>query len=202
MSFLFRHIGKILCLLVLLWLGAFFSFAYDIEVHSPDAAQKSDGIVILTGTTDRLTAGFELLKSGVGVRLLISGVNSQISRETLRQAIGESDAVMTCCVDLGRLAKDTVGNAYETALWAEENKFKSLLVVTSSYHIPRSLVELKRQMPDLTLRPFAVHDEKVPVEKWWKNPRVTYILAAEFNKYLFSLFRARLEAYVMNGAST
>ncbi len=94
-------------------------------------------------------------------RLLISGVNNRVSREELQKAMGESDAVMNCCVDLGRLARDTVGNAYEASLWASENKFNTLLIVTSAYHMPRSLVELKRQMPNKHLHAFSPRADAV-----------------------------------------
>ena len=122
----------------------------------PTPPQKVSGIVILTGTPARLTAGFDLLKDNEGARLLVSGVNSKVTRETLRQATGQSQELMNCCVDLGRLARNTVGNAYEASLWAKSHNFNSLAIVTSAYHMPRSLVELKREMPDVKLIAYPV----------------------------------------------
>ncbi len=192
---------KLVLVVILVWFGAFLYYIQEISTHDKTISHTADGIVILTGTPARLKLGFELLKSGAAQRLLISGVNSHVSRAELQKAMGESDAVMSCCVDLGRLARDTVGNAYEASLWASENKFSTLLVVTSAYHMPRSLVELKRQMPHKNLQAVSPQADAVELEKWWTKPTLMYVLTAEFNKYVISLFRARLEYLAMDGAS-
>ena len=177
-------------------------YLHEISGPSYKSTSSADGIVILTGTPARLKVGFELLKSGAAKRVLISGVNNRVSREDLRIAMGESDAIMKCCVDLGRLARDTVGNAYETSLWAAEHNFKDLLVVTSAYHMPRSLVEMKRQMPKKNLYAFSPKSDALELEKWWKKPALVYVLVTEFNKFIISLCRARLEILAMDGVST
>jgi len=188
---------SLLAILLILWSGAFASYIYEITGPDYRAIRQADGIVILTGTAPRLDTGFGLLKSGAGKRMLISGVNKQINRETLRLAVGESTAIMSCCVDLDHTARDTVGNAYETSLWAAENKFNKLLIVTSAFHMPRSLVEMKRQMPLLQLYPYAVQEDTMKLEKWWQSPSVSYVLISEFNKFLVSLIRANLERLAM-----
>ncbi|MEH6474794.1 MAG: YdcF family protein [Sneathiella sp.] len=199
---MFRKISiwpKILVILIVLWVGAFLSYIHEISDPSYSNVQNADGIVVLTGTPARLSEGFELLKSGAGRRILISGVNRQVSKETLRKAMGESARVMDCCVDIGHIARDTVGNAYEASLWAAENKFNSLIIVTSAYHMPRSLVEMKRQMPSKPLFALAAKNDVLKLKNWWLNPSVSYVLAAEFNKYIFSLIRANLERLAMDG---
>ncbi|WP_025897654.1 YdcF family protein [Sneathiella glossodoripedis] len=184
---------------ILLWLGGFLGYVEEIKDPEYSSVQSADGIVVLTGTPARLKLGLDLLKTGAAQRVLISGVNSEISAETLRQAMGESTKIMDCCVDLGRIAKDTVGNAYETSLWASENNFSSLIVVTSAYHMPRSLVELKRQMPNKTLYAHAAINDVLELDGWWRKPATAFILASEFNKYLISLIRANLERVAMAG---
>lgn len=190
---------KFFVILSLIWTGAFLLFVQDVNSPSFSSPYSADGIVILTGTPKRLKVGFDLLKSGAGKRILISGVNNNVSREQLRIAMGESNAVMTCCVDLGRKAIDTVGNAKEAFFWANKHKFNELLIVTSAYHMPRSLIELKRKMPNKTLYAVAARTDLLTLENWWKNPLATYVLAKEFNKYIISLCRARLEQIVMDG---
>ena len=190
---------KILVSVTILWIGAFLSYGHEVSGSSYMNVQNADGIVVLTGTPARLSAGFDLLKNGAGKRVLISGVNRQVSKEALRLAMGESESVMACCVDIGHMARDTVGNAYETSLWASENKFNSLIIVTSAYHMPRSLVEMKRQMPSTPLFALAAKNDVLKLKNWWLNPSVSYVLAAEFNKYIFSLIRANLERLAMDG---
>jgi uncharacterized SAM-binding protein YcdF (DUF218 family) len=193
---MFRQIKPILIFLFLLtciWIGGFLTYMSDVEGPPPAPSHKLDGIVILTGTPARLTAGFDLLKENEGARLLVSGVNSKVTRETLRQAMGQSERLMDCCVDLGRLARNTEGNAYETYLWAKTNNYSNLAIVTSAYHMPRSLIELKRYMPDVKLSAYPVANDTLGLEDWWKNPKSFLIVAGEFNKYVFSLVRASLD---------
>ncbi|MEX0582124.1 MAG: YdcF family protein [Sneathiella sp.] len=193
MPFSTKGVFATLFVVFCIWTGAFLTFMADVGNIAPTSSQKVSGIVILTGTPARLTAGFDLLKDNEGARLLVSGVNSKVTRETLRQATGQSQELMNCCVDLGRLARDTVGNAYEASLWAKSNNFNSLAIVTSAYHMPRSLVELKRQMPDVKLIAYPVASDTLELSGWWKNPRAFLVVAGEFNKYVFSLVRARLD---------
>jgi uncharacterized SAM-binding protein YcdF (DUF218 family) len=57
-------------------------------------------------------------------------------------------SLFVCCVDLGYDAIDTVGNALETAKWVRAHNYRRVLVVTSNYHMPRSLLELHRIDPE------------------------------------------------------
>ncbi|MDF2368624.1 YdcF family protein [Sneathiella sp.] len=193
MPFRWKIVTALAFIFLCFWMGGFLTFMATVENRQSALVDGVGGIVILTGTPARLTAGFDLLKENDGARLLVSGVNSKVTRETLRQATGQSSELMDCCVDLGRLARNTEGNAYETSLWAKSNDFNSLAIVTSAYHMPRSLVELKRQMPDINLIAYPVASDTLELTGWWKNPRAFMVLAGEFNKYVFSLVRARLD---------
>lgn len=192
----FKPVLIFLFLLLCLWSGGFLAYMAKVESPPPPSTQMLDGIVILTGTPARLTTGFDLLKENEGARLLVSGVNSRVTRETLRQAMGQSERLMDCCVDLGRLARNTEGNAYETYLWAQANNYKNLAIVTSAYHMPRSLIELKRYMPDISLFAYPVANDTLGLDGWRKNPKSFLIVAGEFNKYVFSLVRARLDNWL------
>src|SRR5690606_9387453 len=186
----------VLFLLLCLWAGGFLSYMAQLGNPPEEITTELDGIVILTGTPARLTAGFDLLKENEGARLLVSGVNSKVTREMLRQATGQSERLMDCCVDLGRLARNTEGNAYETYLWAQTNDYTNLAIVTSAYHMPRSIIELKRYMPDANLLSYPVANDTLGLDGWWKSPKACLIVAGEFNKYVFSLVRARLDDWL------
>jgi uncharacterized SAM-binding protein YcdF (DUF218 family) len=193
MSLIFKSLIKVVFICACFWMGGFLSFIQEIQLNTPSSPQKIDGIVILTGTPDRLNAGFDLLKETPGARLLVSGVNAKVTRETLRQATGQSKSLMDCCVDLGRIARNTEGNAKETALWVKDNDINEVVVVTSAYHMPRSLVELRRKMPDTKLIAYPVESATLDIKAWWTNLHTFIIGGGEFNKYVFSLIRSRLE---------
>jgi uncharacterized SAM-binding protein YcdF (DUF218 family) len=184
---------KILFISACFWLGGFLSFIQNIQDTPLPSFQGIDGIVVLTGTPARLNAGFALLKEIPDTRLLVSGVNAKVTRETLRQAMGQSTNLMDCCVDLGRIARNTVGNAEETALWAKNLDIDNILIVTSAYHMPRSLVELRRKMPGRRLVAFPVESTTLNIDSWWTSIHTFVVIGGEFNKYVFSLMRSRLE---------
>lgn len=157
--------------------GWFWTQLPNVAEQTP-TTEVADAIVVLTGDKGRIEAGIDLLAAGQASRMLISGVHPDVRAEALYGLSGEAERLLECCIDLGREALNTVGNARETAAWAEARDFKTLLVITSDYHTPRSMVLLRRAMPDRTLIPVPVATE-VKLE-----PLVT-----EYNKYLFTLVR-------------
>lgn len=159
-------------------------FVWSLSRASADPG-SADAIVALTGGEGRLQAGLELLEHGKGDRLLISGVHSETTRDELFAAVGGTmPSRAACCVDLGRGAVDTISNAEETAAWVTEHKFGSIIVVTASYHMPRSLMELQAVLPDTKLVAYPVFPDGVRLELWWRDPETTGILAWEYIKFL------------------
>ena len=175
---------------VLLGLAAgFVVFARAVAGYLPaSAAPRADGIVVLTGGDLRLLAGARLLKEGRGARLLISGVNPQTSRQDLRRLSGLSERLFAARVDID-YAHTTVDNAEETKTWAAAKGYRKLLVVTSSYHMPRSLTELSRAMPDIALVPYPVVPSRFNARQWWTDGFTTRVLLAEYAKLLPSAAR-------------
>src|SRR6476619_5409028 len=140
----------------------------------------------------------ELPAGGYGKRLLISGVHptsgaSDISRSLPdNQAQSANQSLLGCCVDLDRSAINTRSNAAETRRWVRERGFKSLIVVTSNYHMPRAIAEMSHAMPDVTLIPFAVVGDKWREEPWWTSGPTFRLLLSEYAKYVAAEVRVRL----------
>jgi uncharacterized SAM-binding protein YcdF (DUF218 family) len=174
-------------------LGAGFLW-FVLRVPSDEVAldRNADGIVVLTGGASRILDGVELLAAGRGKRLLISGVHRGITTGEIARTVPEHARLLACCVDLDHSAVNTVGNAVETRRWVNNRGFRSLIVVTSSYHMPRTLVELGWQMPDVELIPFPVISEKLRHEPWWSAASMR-LLWFEYMKYLVAQVRTRLE---------
>jgi uncharacterized SAM-binding protein YcdF (DUF218 family) len=134
----------------------------------------------------------ELLADGYGRRLLISGVHPASGASDISRSLTDNQSLLSCCVDLDRSAVNTRSNAAETRRWAHERGFKSLIVVTSNYHMPRAIVELSHAMPDITLIPFAVVGDKWREEPWWSNGATVRLLLSEYVKYVAAEVRVRL----------
>jgi uncharacterized SAM-binding protein YcdF (DUF218 family) len=153
--------------------------------------RNADGIVVLTGGASRISDAIELLAAGHGQRLLISGVNRSTNRTEISRLNPEFARVVRCCVDFDR-SLNTLGNAVETRRWAEARGFRSLIVVTSSYHMPRAMSELENQLPNVALVPFPVVTDKLRTEPWWTSAATTRLLLLEYLKYIVASARIRL----------
>jgi len=154
--------------------------------------RRADGIVVLTGGSSRVSDAMELLAEGYGKRLLISGVHPTIAASDISRSLQEGQALFHCCVDLDHSAVNTRSNAAGTRRWAHERGFKSLIVVTSNYHMPRAIVELSHAMPDIALVPFAVIGDKWRDEPWWTSGATLRLLLSEYAKYVAAELRVHL----------
>ncbi len=135
----------------------FLLFAQRAATLKPDPATQGDAIVALTGGSGlRIAEGVKLVSEGRGGHLLISGVHPDVTMADLIALAGGDPAVWDCCVTIGHAAETTLGNADETAAWAYENGYRDLILVTSDYHMARSLLVLQDAMPDITLEPWPV----------------------------------------------
>lgn len=195
-----KIIKKISLVLFILFGSAFIIgfvfFTLNVISLSTSATEKADAIVVLTGVQARLQEGAQLLQRGLGKRLLISGVNAQAGQSDIRSLAGIDAKTFSCCVDLGYTALNTTGNASETQSWVEENKFRSLIIVTSNYHMPRSIAELKLALPDVRLIPHPVRSGPADLVGLWKNPIKLRNLLAEYVKFLPTALRLSLRSPV------
>ncbi len=174
--------------LTALFMIGFVVFAVSVAESAPPHAPSADAIVALTGGRDRVAEAVELLQSGYGKRLLISGVHRQTRAIDIQRMTDSDRALFACCVDLGRTAETTVGNAREVADWARENRFGSLIVVTSSYHMPRSLLLLDRALPDVAKIAYPVANPDLELDRWWARPATAKLLFSEYLKYMIARF--------------
>lgn len=185
--------GWVLALTAALVAGGYVMFARSLSVREYSSGLRADAIVALTGGSYRIGDAIELLQASHGKRLLISGVNEKTGREELaRLHPGGRDAI-SCCVDLDYRARNTIGNAIEARRWARANHFGSLLIVTSNYHLPRTMLEFQHAMPGLRLIGRPVVSEATPVERWWRDPAVARMVGIEYAKFLTAWARSRLE---------
>jgi uncharacterized SAM-binding protein YcdF (DUF218 family) len=181
----------ILLLILMLWCVGLAAFGARVAKSTPAPEPPvADGIVALTGASSmRIEAATRLLELGKGKRLLISGVNREVRPQELREVTRGAGRAFDCCVDMGFYAENTQGNARETASWARHHKFRSLIVVTGDYHIPRGVLELQASMPGVTLHPYPVATDTVNAKRWWRSSGDARRLIVEYCKYLVILSR-------------
>lgn len=182
--------------------AGFLYFADQVASLQPPADPKADAIVVLTGGFQRIDQAVDLLKTGAGQRLLISGVHPSTTRGQIRRNTQSSADLFNCCVDIGHDAIDTIGNANETANWIRENGYNSILVVTNNYHMPRSLLELRRANPGIDFIPYPVVNSDLKSTNWLRNPMVVKAILSEYAKFSVATLRDALGAHSATGLRT
>jgi uncharacterized SAM-binding protein YcdF (DUF218 family) len=179
-----------LLIALMIWGLGLLAFAGRVDQSTPAPEPPvADGVVALTGaSTLRLEAATKLLEEGKGQRLLISGVNREATRADVQSVTKAVKPIYDCCVDLGFAAANTIGNARETAEWAKSKGYKSLIVVTADYHMPRSMLELRAAMPAVALNAYPVKTD-LNAHRWWKTSSSARRMIVEYCKYLAILGR-------------
>lgn len=168
--------------------GGLVWFAESIVETVGDPDTPTDAIVVLTGGSQRVQTGLQLLTAGKAKKLFVSGVYHGTDVATLLHVQRQSPDALQCCIALGHAADNTYGNALETAAWMRQEGYGSLRLVTANYHMRRALLEFTRAMPEARIIPHPVFPEGVR-ERWWAWPGTLDLIIGEYDKYLWALVR-------------
>lgn len=166
------------------WTIGFFFFAIGLEDGPSDTQTPTDAIVVLTGGAGRLDEGMRLLRADKGRVLLISGVNRQVRRREILALVGDPPDALAERITLGYRAARTRDNARETAAWFNSQGFTSMRLVTSNYHMPRAMLELRDALPNARIIANPVAPRQTRAGRWWRNRTGVTLVFKEYNKYL------------------
>lgn len=136
----------ILASIVLVWALGFLWFA--VALPQPAGTRVTDAVIVPTGGAGRIAQGLAVLDRGQADRLLVTGVDPEVTPDEFAAEFEVDTARMDCCVTLGFSAVDTRTNATETAQWVERNSVSSLRLVTTDWHMRRAASELHRTLPE------------------------------------------------------
>jgi uncharacterized SAM-binding protein YcdF (DUF218 family) len=170
----------------------FLVFVAELPERVAEPDRRTEAIVVLTGGSGRVAQGLQLLQRGKADRLFVSGVYRGVDVAELLRVSRAAPQSLACCVTLGHEAESTRGNAVETARWVRAQGVTSLRLVTAAYHMPRSLLEFRRRLPEVEIVPHPVFPEHVKQDRWWRWPGSTSLLIGEYAKYLVARARALL----------
>lgn len=177
--------------------AGFLAFANSVLETTPEPSEPADGIVVLTGGQARVKEAVRLLQRGKAQRLLISGMHRSTKRKDLERAVRLKDSrLFDCCIDFGYEALDTLGNAAETRAWAKSRGYRKLIVVTSSYHMPRGLAELRQAMPGVTFVAYPIVPRQFHAEAWWAHGGTFRLMVTEYLKYIPAIVRQKTSEYL------
>lgn len=165
-------LARLCAILLLAWLLGLMAFA--VILPRPAGDQRTDAVVVLTGGAGRVDRGIRVLREGWARQLFVSGVDREVKPHEFAAQYKVRSALMACCVTLGFEATDTRSNASEMAAWIVSQHIRSVRVVTSDWHMRRSVMELRRAAP----RDLSIVEDAVPTRPTWR------ILFTEYNKLI------------------
>lgn len=177
---------RLIFIAFIFWAAAFFYWVHHLPLTMPPLAgtENAQSIVVLTGAKGRLPQSAEILEQKTDARLLISGVNPIVSSQELFKQMPELSNRLKRKVDIGRVAGSTIGNAIEAKGWMQQNGFTSAIIVTSNWHIQRSLLEFHHVMPQnyFIPNPVVADAQKDGDPFWYLNKEWMLRLSKEFAK--------------------
>ena len=183
------HLMLAACFVLLLSFGLFLS---NLDWAEPTRIGEADGAVVLTGGADRIADAINLVAKGHAARLLITGVNQGTSGAEIARLTPEFQEFFDCCIDLGYRAQNTEGNALEARQWARGRAMRSLIVVTSNYHMPRALLEMRAVLPNIVLIRFPVVLDQAKAGSWLLDWQLLRAFGYEYLKFLRAWVRLKL----------
>ena len=171
------------------WAWGLAWFAGEMPTSTTEEPISTDAVVVLTGGSRRLSTGLELLARGDAKKLLVSGVHPDVVKAEIAGADIRLQVLAECCLTLGYEATDTVGNAGEAARWMQREGFNSMVLVTATYHMPRSLAEFRHALPDARIVAHPVFPENFKRDEWWRWPGSAALVVVEYHKYMLARLR-------------
>ena len=181
----FIGIYLFLILLVCWVIGFVFFSLYALQFkYVPQVPVQA--VVALTGGSERIETAVRILQKNNLGYLLISGVNKSVGLEDLSNKI---EPEFLPKVTLGYFAENTRQNARELIQWAKLKKLDSILLVTSFYHIPRSILEIKFLDTSLNVIPYPVFPKNITDSKILIHTRSMWLLFVEYHKYMIAFVR-------------
>ena len=172
-----HYIHFSLLLFVIIVLLQFNFFLFNIQSYKNTDLNKKEieGIVVLTGDKFRILEGLKILNSEIGYKLLISGVNKEISIEEIKKEFPKFNQLFNCCVELESISTNTFENVREIFFWKKYNNIKNILLITSDYHLPRVKLEVNRLLLDKETFYYGVKYDNQKINIRMKKLIVEYI---------------------------
>lgn len=131
------------------------------KIQNENSVEKTDAIVVFTGGYKRVQVAADLFEKDKARLLFVSGVPKEVTKRSVLNA-SSSKIKDLSDVYIGG-AENTQENAEEVAKWADDQNIQSIRLVTTTFHMPRSLRELGLKSKNLTILPHPVSADHIPI---------------------------------------
>lgn len=195
-----RVLSFMLFAILFCWVLGLAVFVHGLPVRATPPSVRTDAIIVLTGGNARVERGFEMLAAGAAPVLFISGVGKDVTLQEMlhehadaktRAAISQRGASIV----LDHVALTTQTNAREAAQFVRERDFHSIRLITAHYHMPRSMAEIQKTLPDVEIVADPVFPAGFRRDQWWRHKNSRDLILSEFHKSIAVLFRPILQRF-------
>jgi uncharacterized SAM-binding protein YcdF (DUF218 family) len=191
----------IIIYLFILWFIGLFNYKEKIVSFEKTSFVEPNNIVILTGGSNRIKDGLKIInnfnKSDLkNIKLLISGTGKGFTKLSVNNILSKKNdfySFIKCCIKLDSKSKNTYSNAIQTKVWVNKNKINQFVLITSNYHMPRALLELKEQMPNINIIAYPIYPTKHEIKKWIYSFETFSLVLAEYSKFQLAKLRIKIK---------
>ena len=174
----------IFSLIILFLIYGFIIFLKNIEYKKVNFDNQTDGIAVLTGGKGRINLGLELFIKRKNLKLIISGVDKKVSDKSIIPNDLEDNSNITIDKD----SENTYQNAKIINKWTSKYKLQNITIITSYYHMPRSMMLMQSLMPNINFYSFPVEKKISNKTSFRENILYYFFLTEEYIKYVVSHF--------------
>ena len=181
-----KALFSLLVIVLLVVTALFVDFTYKTFSAKPRSAEV-DAIVVLVGGKGRVEEGVRLFREGRARWLFLVGVDPAVRKSDLyRQRPGDPPPER---VLLEKISRNTLENALYSRDLLQEHGVRTVLLITSRYHLKRATLLLRNALPSqVAIYPHPVDSVNIR-QNWWYHLGTFRLLFSEFYKYcLFRTF--------------
>jgi uncharacterized SAM-binding protein YcdF (DUF218 family) len=180
-------------LVALVFLAQVIFFIYALS----DSCQytNADAVVVFGGNAGRIEKGYDLISNGYSKHLIISPAKPYELVNYDKRYDWKQDSKHI----YETKARTTFENAVYIKLLIAEHHFKSVLLVTSTWHMPRSYFLLKTQLLFSGIKIYRVGSVCSSTGRlsWWESAKIRKLVYREFAKLWGSV--GEYFIYLLNG---
>ena len=174
-----------ICSFIILFLiYGFVIFLTKIVYNQVNFNNQTDGIAVLTGGKGRINLGLELFNKNRNLKLIISGVDKKVSNKS----IIPNNLKNKFNITIDRVSESTYENAKIINEWTSKYKLQNVTIITSYYHMPRSMMLIQSLTPTINFYAYPVEKKISNIISSRENILYYFFITEEYIKYLLSHF--------------
>ena len=171
-------------LIILLLIYGFVVFLKKIHYNQASFNYQTDGIAVLTGGKGRINLGLELFNKNRNLKLIISGVDKKVSDKSIIPNNLKNKSSIT----IDKISESTYENAQIINEWTSKYKLQNVTIITSYYHMPRSMMLIQSFTPTINFYAYPVEKKISNKISFKENNLYYFFITEEYVKYLVSHF--------------